>query len=425
MNNPQWFQWLSLMVFILAILHTFSTKYFERLAHRYPNHSGIFHLLGEVEAVFGFWSALLIIVMLASQGKNPTIDYLESRSYIEPLFVFVIMVVAATRPILRFSMLLVQYLAKALPINPNLAFYFVTLGLVPLFGSLITEPAAMTVAALILRDRFYSQSPSNHLKYFTLAVLFVNVSVGGALTAFAAPPILMVAKTWMWDNLTVFLLFGEKAILICLINALGVAYFFRQEISALTPIEVHRDEERLPSSVLAIHLVFLVLIVIFAHHPSLFLGFFLFFLGYAQAYKQYQDRLLIREGLMVAFFLAGLVVIGGLQQWWLSPLLKGMSPQTVYYGATVLTAFTDNAAITYLGSLITGAGDAFKYAIVAGAITGGGMTVIANAPNPAGFAILQNSFSDRRINPLALFKAAILPTLLAILVFRWVFPIPE
>jgi Na+/H+ antiporter NhaD/arsenite permease-like protein len=167
-----------------------------------------------------------------------------------------------------------------------------------------------------------------------------------------------------------------------------------------------------------VHLAFLAGVVVFAHHPAIFLGLFLFFLGVAQAYERFQDRLILREGLLVAFFLAGLVVLGGMQQWWLEPLLLGMSADAVFYGATALTAITDNAALTYLGSLVEGLSDEFKYALVAGAVTGGGLTIIANAPNPAGATILKGHFEDETISPLGLLVSAIPPTLVAILAFR-------
>jgi Na+/H+ antiporter NhaD/arsenite permease-like protein len=83
----------------------------------------------------------------------------------------------------------------------------------------------------------------------------------------------------------------------------------------------------------------------------------------------------------------------------------------------LLTAFTDNAALTYLGSLVDGLSDGFKYALVAGAVTGGGLTIIANAPNPAGLAILRSYFDDEAVNPLGLFLAALPPTLIAAMLF--------
>ena len=151
------------------------------------------------------------------------------------------------------------------------------------------------------------------------------------------------------------------------------------------------------------------------------MGLFLFFLGVAHAYERYQDRLILREGLMVAFFLAGLVALGAQQAWWLESALKGLSPTALYFGATALTAITDNAALTYLGSLVEGIGEPLKYALVAGAVTGGGLTVIANAPNPAGAGILQNSeaFKATGISPVGLLVGALPPTLIAI-VFFWI-----
>lgn len=141
-------------------------------------------------------------------------------------------------------------------------------------------------------------------------------------------------------------------------------------------------------------------------------------MGIASAYPSFQERLILREGLLVAFFLAGLVVLGGQQAWWLQPLLQDMDATTVYFGATALTAITDNAALTYLGSLVEGLSDEFKYALVAGAVTGGGLTVIANAPNPAGFSILRRHFNDGAVNPLGLLVSALPPTLVAIFAFQ-------
>jgi hypothetical protein len=164
--------------------------------------------------------------------------------------------------------------------------------------------------------------------------------------------------------------------------------------------------------------LFLAGVVVAAHHPVIFMGLFLFFLGIASAYGRYQERLILREGLMVAFFLAGLVVLGGQQQWWLQPALEAMSPTAVYYGATALTAITDNAALTYLGSLVEGLSDEFKLSLVAGAVTGGGLTVIANAPNPAGYSILKGTFPLQEISALGLFAAALPPTIVAVIMFR-------
>ena len=258
---------------------------------------------------------------------------------------------------------------------------------------------------------------SARLKYATLGVLFVNVSIGGTLTPFAAPPVLMVAGKWGWDISHMLLHFGWKSALAVIINALVVTLLFRKEISAKGDLPTDTELQRIPHLVTAINVLFLCSVVIFAHHPVVFMGLFLFFLGYTTAYARHQSPLILREGLLVAFFLAGLVVLGGLQQWWLQPLLTGIEPTALFFLATGLTAITDNAALTYLASLVQGVSDEFKYAIVAGAVTGGGLSIIANAPNPAGIAILKVGFEEQAVSPLKLLLAALAPTSVAALAF--------
>ena len=405
-------------LFGIALVHTFSTKFFEWLAHHRPDHAGLWHMLGEVEVVFGFWAMVLMFAMVGLQGTLAATTYLDSRNFTEPMFVFAIIVVAGSRAILHLAKKSVSVIASFVPLKGGMAFYFVALSFLPLLGSLITEPAAMTLAAIMLRDRIFGAGISTKLKYATLGVLFVNVSIGGTLTSFAAPPVLMVAAKWNWDSWYMLTHFGWKSAIAVFVNALVTTLVFKRELSHL-PRAAKADNTKMPFWVLVVHLVFLAGVVAFAHHPAAFLGLLLFFIGFAQAYPKFQDdRLLLREGLLVAFFLAGLVVLGGQQQWWLEPLLRGMDSTSVYFGATALTAITDNAALTYLGSLVEGLSDEFKYALVAGAVTGGGLTVIANAPNPAGFALLRGNFEDEAIHPLGLLVAATPPTITAILAFR-------
>jgi hypothetical protein len=410
-------QWVGAGLFAVALLHTFSTKFFERLAHRKPDHAGMWHLLGEVEVVFGFWAMVLMAAMIALQGTHAAATYLDSRNFTEPMFVFAIIVVAGSRAVLDLARFSVSVIARFIPLRGGMAFYFVALSFLPLLGSLITEPAAMTLAALMLRDRVFGAGVSTKLKYATLGVLFVNISIGGTLTSFAAPPVLMVAAKWNWDSWHMLAHFGWKAAIAVAVNALVTTLIFRRELTRL-PKPPKSSDAPLPVWVGVLHILFLAGVVAFAHHPAAFMGLFLFFIGFATAYPKFQDRLMLREGLLVAFFLAGLVVIGGQQQWWLEPILRGMDATTVYFGATALTAVTDNAALTYLGSLVDGLSDEFKYALVAGAVTGGGLTVIANAPNPAGFAILRGNFEDEAIHSLGLLVAAIPPTITAVLAFR-------
>src|SRR5512145_1856413 len=405
-------------LFAAAVLHTFSTRYFEHLAHTRTAHAGVWHLLGEVEAVFGFWAIVLVLFIALAYGWTTSSRYLDGLQFTEPMFVFVIMVIAASRPVMQLARDSVSAAARALPATAGPARYFLSLALVPLLGSLITEPAAMTLAALMLRDRIFSAGASSRLKYATLGALFVNVSVGGTLTHFAAPPVLMVAAKWGWDTPFMLSMFGAKAALAVLVNAFTVTFLFRRELAARAISPQRAQSARVPAPFVLLNLLLLAAVVFTNHYPEAFLGLFLLFLGLAEAYRRHHDRLLLREGLMVAFFLAGLVVLGGQQKWWLEGVLLSLDESTLFYGAAALTAITDNAALTYLGSLIDGVSDEYKYSLVAGAVAGGGLTVIANAPNPAGFAILKDNFDDQSINAFGLFAAALPPTLVAIVSFR-------
>jgi len=408
---------IGLVLFILALIHTFSTRLFEILAHRHPRHAGLFHLLGEVEVVFGFWAFVLMLFMAFVEGSASAIDYAESRHYAEPLFVFVVMVVAASRPVLETARALVRALARLAPARIEVAQVWLGLALVPLAGSLITEPAAMTLAALMLAPAVFRPGMPEWLKYGALGVLFVNVSIGGTLTAYAAPPVLMVAGPWGWDSAYMLARFGWRALVAVLVNASVITLLLRPHLRPLDASVEGESPVRVPPLVALIHLGFLAAVVLLAHHPVLFLGLFLLFLGFTQAYERYQDPLILKEGLLVGFFLAGLVVLGGLQQWWLQPIVSSLGPTALFFGALGLTAITDNAALTYLGSLISGLSDHEKYMLVAGAVGGGGLTVIANAPNPAGAALLRRGFNEESIGAVGLLLGALAPTCAAAILF--------
>jgi len=405
-------------LFLLALVHTFSTKFFEQLARAHPRHAGAWRLLGEVEVVFGIWATILMIFIAIADGPAIVSRYLDSRNFTEPMFVFVIMVIAGSKPILQVAMAGVRGIARLLPLRQGPAFYFSTLAVVPLLGSFITEPAAMTLAALILCENYFSKNLSMRLKYATIGVLFVNISIGGTLTPFAAPPVLIVANKWGWDIWAMMSMFGWKFGLTVVLNALAVTLLFRGELEKFSDTDMRAPSPTVPPATVLVHMAFLIGVIVFAHDAVIFMGLFLFFLGFATAYQQHQDPLILREGLLVAFFLAGLVVLGGQQEWWLQPLLAKMSATTVYAASTILTSIADNAAITYLGSLVENTSDEFKRALVAGAVTGGGLTIIANAPNPAGFSIVKKYFEDESINPAGLLVSALPPTIVAILVYQ-------
>ena len=416
------FEILGTALFALAIMHTFLAPQFCKFAEKFPDGSiaeNVFHLLGEVEVVFGLWAGMFFIIAIGLLGYSEAVHYVEKLNFTEPVFVFVIMAMAATQPVLTFSRKLMFLFARGLPLAPLPSFYFVTLLLGPLLGSLITEPAAMTVVALLLKEQIFDKKISSSLRYATLGLLFVNISIGGTLTHYAAPSVLMVASTWNWDTAYMLTHFGYKAFVAILISTSLFLFWFRKELGTLK-LEVENKPVEIPAWLTLSHFLFLAFVVFNAHHTIIFMGVFLFFIGVVQVTKEYQSELKLKEALLVGFFLGGLVVLGGVQKWWLEPILNSIGEFPLFVSAIGLTALLDNAALTYLGSQVPTISESSKYALVAGAVTGGGLTVIANAPNPAGYGILQSSFTGG-ISPLGLLKGAAIPTLVSLLCY-WFLP---
>jgi hypothetical protein len=445
------FNLVASVIFLLAIIHTFLTPKFRHWAHQvearhhavpkerrhtFSDDEGkevpevsfagqILHFLGEVEAVFGIWAVVLAVAITVFRSWGTAVDYIGHRvDFTEPMFVMVIMALASTRPMLRFAEQGL-FLFAAVGGATIGAWWLAILIIGPLFGSFITEPGAMTISALLLARQFYHFRPSPRLCYATIGLLFVNVSVGGTLTHFAAPPMVMAAGPWHWDMMYMFTHFGWKAFVGIVCATLLYYFIFRKEFDQLNAAYMKKGRQEtqgggayIPMWMIATQIAFLVYTVAVAHYPALFIGGFLFFMAFAQATAHYQKKLDLRPPLLVGFFLAGLVIHGGLQSWWLEPVLKSLGRVSLFVWATILTGFNDNAAITYLATLVPGFTEPFKYAVVAGAVTGGGLTVIANAPNPAGQAILQRFFPDG-VSPMKLMASAIVPTLVLAAAFMF------
>ncbi len=541
--NEEPFNLAATLIFFLAIVHTFLTGKFMEISHRWEHgheekiakgeahrdsvHHGaeLFHFLGEVEAVFGIWAVALVGAIIFHYDWNTAVDYVTNDvNFTEAMFVVVIMALAATRPILRVSEKTISAVARLFG-GGLVAQWFAALTVGPLLGSFITEPAAMTITALVLVRILYKHEPSKKFKYATLGLLFVNISVGGTLTHFAAPPVLMVSEAWNWGTMFMLTHFGWKAALgIIISNGIYFAVFrkemaeldkryakasLKDEIQAkylernviddkfdklvrtlerenrtmeaiedkvgkiadevrarleesyipnlkkqgveedlidaafnerfeeiklramrrglpallspekrgtFTDPDWNTRDDPVPFWVTLIHILFMGWTIVNAHHPELFIPGLLFFVGFAQVTKTYQNKVDLKGPLLVGFFLGGLVIHGGVQAWWIAPILGNLSEIPLMLGATVLTAFNDNAAITFLSTLVPNFSEELKYAVVAGAVAGGGLTIIANAPNPAGISILREYFKDE-ISPIGILKGALLPTAVTLLVF--------
>ena len=537
------FNLIATLIFFLAIVHTFMTGRFMVVAHKWEHahaekiksgaadrdsvHPGaeLFHFLGEVEAVFGIWAIALVVAIIGFYDWKTMVNYISYKvNYTEPLFVVVIMTLAATRPILRLSEAIIRKIAKLLG-GTLTAQWLTALSIGPLLGSFITEPAAMTITALVLARIFYELEPSQRFKYATLGLLFVNISVGGTLTHFAAPPVLMVASPWKWTTAHMLTHFGWKAeIGILLSNALYFLAFrrelarleeksmlvrFKDEIQekyfkrmdmdtrfqefltavageqgtidavdkqiqkmaeearqrlekryipqlvekgidenlvhqafgqrfeevklramrrglpALLPEDQRgsfydpdwdKRDDPVPVWVTVVHVLFMGWTILNAHHPELFIPGILFFLGFSQVTKPFQNRVDLKPALLVGFFLGGLVIHGGVQGWWIAPILGNLAEIPLMLSTTILTAFNDNAAITFLSTLVPNFTDSLKYTVVAGAVSGGGLTIIANAPNPAGVSILKKYFNNE-VSPGGILAGAVVPTVIVWLIF--------
>lgn len=427
--QAQPFNLASFIIFVCAIVHIFLSHQFHILSEKARaknRRAGLEHVdtfyvefmrfMGEIEVIFGLWIIPLMMAMSYFYDWNTAVHYLNGLNYTEPLFLVVILTLAATRPIMQLVEDLVRRVAK-LGGGSIRAWWFSILTLGPILGSFITEPAAMTVSALLLGRQFYRHNPSHKLAYATLGLLFVNVSVGGVLTNFAAPPVLMIVNAWDWDTSFMIANFGLKSIVGILISNTLYLFYFRndfKELEAKTKLQAPEEEESFPKTpfgIALIHIIFLAWVVVHLHYPVVFIGTFLLFLGFHQATKPYQDEIVLKTPVMVGFFLAGLIVHGNLQGWWISALLSHASDTVLLLTSMALTAFNDNAEITFLATLIPTFTDSMKYAVVAGAVAGGGLTVIANAPNLAGQTLL-NPYFRTGISALYLFLGALIPTII-------------
>ena len=436
------------IIFALAIVHTFLAIPINRLAHKAEKEHAeqmlklqanecksadlkntvsfkatALHFLGEVEAIFGIWAVVLLAAMFYFYGLTGVTSYIDGVNFTEPLFVVIIMAFASTRPIIQFAEACLGFFARFGKQTPA-AWWLSIMIVAPLLGSFITEPGAMTIAAMLLAKKFYKLKPSPRFAYATLGLLFVNISVGGVLTNFAAPPVLMVAQKWGITSVEMFRHFGDKALISILVSSTIYFFCFRKELVAMGKQagdhngdglgDMIQPERSIPIFITVIHLAFMAWTVAFSHYPPLFIGGFLFFIAFSQATAHHQSHINLRGPILVGFFLAGLVIHGGLQGWWLAPIISSLTEIPLFIGSTVLTSFNDNAAITFLASQVSGLSPQLKYAVLAGAVTGGGLTVIANAPNPAGQAILGRFFGDG-VSPVKLMLAALLPTMVVAL----------
>lgn len=272
----------------------------------------VFDFLGEPEVVFGLWTVPLFFTIELFYDRATATAYInDGVNFTEAVFVVVIMTIASTRPILELAESAMRQLARLGGESP-LAWWMVLLTVGSALGSFITEPAAMTICASLLARKVDAFKPSKPLAHSTLGIL---------------------------------------------IATLGYYFYFRRELRGLGRAALLQEPEEsselpIPVWVTVGHVLFMFSTVANAHHPKQLIFTMLFFLAFVEVTEDFQRNFSLRPAVLVGFFLAGLVIHGGLQQWWIAPVLGGLDELPLALGATALTAFNDNAAVTYLCTLV-------------------------------------------------------------------------
>lgn len=433
------FRLITLAIFVLAVLHTLFANVFTHLSEKVAKahakngaqdvsfFAEVLHFLGEIELVFALWVVPLIFTITAFYGWDDVLYYLDSRVYVEPFFIVVVMSLASTRPIIQLAERSLHSLARLFG-DTKAVWWLCIMTIGPVLGCLITEVAALTISALLLKEKLFIYNPPKRLAYGTLGLMFVNFSVGGVLTNFAAPPALTLSRCWNWSALDFFHQFGWRVLIgIAVVNFLYYI-FFRSDFKKLK--RVHYKEEKavgsdkrkgkVPVWITLIHAAFLIWTIMMAHYPPVFMGSYLLFLGFHQATRGYQYQLNLRRPLMVGLFLAGLIIHVGFQEWWIEPLIGDLGFGALMLSGTLLTAFNENTTVAALACLIDDLAPLMRYALVAGIVAGGGLTIIAHAPNPVGQALLRRYFGGE-ISQRKLFLSALGPTIIFLLIF-YLFP---
>jgi hypothetical protein len=118
------------IIFFGAIVHTFLTARFRKIAHIYQQsyetieyllhakagppdfgkkhdkllfRAQLFYFMGEVEAVFGVWLIPLFVAIIGFHGWSTMVDYVGNVNVADAIFVVVIMAMASSLPIIRFT----------------------------------------------------------------------------------------------------------------------------------------------------------------------------------------------------------------------------------------------------------------------------------------------------------------------------------
>ena len=425
--TPTPFQLFSTLIFALSIVHVFFTPTIFKAAlalqkkqkhHEWQVTIETLLLLSEIELVFGLWLIPLFGGYALFYSWSESLGYLTSRDYTEALYMVVIVLIVSASPLITFGEKVLEKIARLGKDSPT-SWWWVILCLGPLSSMLLKEPGAMALLAVLLGRKFYHFRPSNAFKYVTLALLFLNVALSGLLSSFSSRSLYLLTSKRELSTYYMLRTFGWKALLgILLITS--VAYLvFRKEFRKFpgrVPALERGERKKVPLWVTLGHLLFAASVAYVGNQGPLLVLLGLCFLGFYKITAIYQHTHVIKQAFFVGFFFAALLILGELQGWWIREIFPHLEALGTEVATLILSAFIDNAVVIYLVPDIFSLTDPRFYAAVVGSIAAGGLTVIANVPNPIGYTLLSPYFK-RKISGIGLFTAALIPTLLIFLLF--------
>ena len=380
--------------------------------------SEIWYFLGEVEIIFGLWCIPLFLALTYTHGWLTVTNYVNSRDYGEAIYIIVVLAFASTYPIIRLAEKGLGKLA-ALGGGSPLAWWVVLLSVGTLLGALIKETVAMTILAVLIGRHFFVQGPSSKLAYATLALACVNISAAGMLTSFGSSSTYIVAKAWGWDTSYMFAHFGWKALLGIVLANLTYYGFFKEEFKKMAVVKKHHFELvdlplETPLWISWVHILFLIWLIYNGQTPLIAAGSFILFLGFYRATVPYQSYMDLRQPLLVGFFIASLIVMSGLQVWWIVPIIESLTAGSALLVSLAISAVTHNASSTLLYAQIPHLSDTLKYVLFTGTAAAGGLTIMANGPNLIAYSILERFF-NYNVSFVRFFLFALIPTLIVVL----------
>lgn len=430
----------ALACFILSIVHIFMIPVFARLYRNYQNKRIAFpedwkrflwlgewyRLMSTIELVFLLWSVPLFFWFLYTEGYKGTMAYLNTRNYTFSMFIIVMWLLLGSKPIsyaVEHAFAKIANIGRQSPKSWWLTVMFVA----PLSTIFLRETGAIIIATTLLAKYFYDLSPSTRFSYATMGLLFSNVSIGGLLTTSSSRSLSMILRTLRWDNYEVMTHFGWKALLAICLSTTVYYYLFRREFHHFPRKIEHiiNAGRKIPIWIICVHIAMAFAAMRFRSAPVLMGGVCIFYVFFHRLTVFYQNKIDFWKVCCLGVFFIGMSFVGGLQEWWILKLVKNSSDFGYMWAAYILSIFLDNVLVNLMMHDLPVVTDCYLYLVVAGCMSAGGLTLIANTPNIVSFATLRPFFQKPSFSFWKLFLASLFPSVLALMLFWLLRGLPE